>query len=39
MGMTWSTRVRGLLVVVSALAALGIAAGADYIDLFNWFAW
>jgi hypothetical protein len=40
MGMTWRIRVRGLVVVVAALAALAVAAGADYIDAFSWFtAW
>jgi hypothetical protein len=38
MGMTWS-RVRGFVVVAAALAALAVAAGADYIDLFSWFCW
>jgi hypothetical protein len=39
MGMTWRVRVRALILVVGAMAALAVASGADYIDLGGWFCW
>jgi hypothetical protein len=39
MGMTWRVRVRGMVFVVAAMAALAIASGADFIDLGGWFGW
>jgi hypothetical protein len=39
MGMTWTVRVRGLVVAFAVLAALAIASGADWTDSFNWLSW
>ena len=36
MGMTWTVRVRGLLVAAAVLGALAVASGADWTDLLAW---